>query len=56
MSSKSIVYLGIFVGSTLASGLASLLGFGFLSFTNLAISTVGSLLGFYLAFTITKRI
>lgn len=50
MSSKSIIYLGIFIGSTIFSGLASLLGFDFLSVTNLVISTIGSLIGFYIAY------
>lgn len=55
MSSKSIIYLGIFIGSTIFSGLASLLGFDFLSITNLVISTIGSLIGFYIAYKLIQQ-
>jgi len=55
MSSKSIIYLGVFIGSFLGSGIASLLGFNFLSITTLVISTAGSLIGFYIAYKLISN-
>jgi len=54
MSRKSIIMLGMIVGSTLGSLFASLFGAGIFSFTSLFANAVGGVAGIWLAYRLTK--
>jgi hypothetical protein len=50
MPSKSRIWLGIFIGSTLGGLVPSLWGDGFLSYASLFFSGVGAFAGLWIAF------
>lgn len=50
MSDKSIIYIFIFVGSTVGSFIPNLWGAGFLSFSSIIFSAIGGLLGIWLGY------
>ncbi len=49
MSTKSLVMLGMTVGSAIGSFIPTLWGASFLSYTSLILSAVGGLLGIWIA-------
>jgi hypothetical protein len=53
MSRKSIIMLGMIVGSCVGGYATTLFGSGMLSFTSLIGSTIGGILGIWIAFKIT---
>jgi hypothetical protein len=54
MNSKSIVWLGLFVGSFIGGLLPSLWGADTFSFSGVILSAVGGLLGIYAGFRISR--
>lgn len=51
MSKKTLIWIGIFVGSTIGSYLPVLWGdAGFFSFSSIIFSTIGGLVGVYIGF------
>ncbi len=51
MSKKILIWIGVFVGSTLGGFVPALWGGNLFSFSGLLFSTLGALLGIYLGFT-----
>ena len=56
MSTKTWIWIGVFIGSTAGSYVPSLWGEGFLSFSSILASTVGGLVGIWLGFKIGQMI
>jgi hypothetical protein len=56
MSSKTLIWIGVFVGSTIGSLIPELWGAGMLSFSSIIFSTLGGLAGIWLGFTISHKI
>lgn len=54
MASKSAVVLGMVLGSIIGSLISSLLGLGLLSFASLFLSSLGGLIGIYVAYRRVK--
>jgi len=54
MSSKKMMMLGLFVGSTIGGYIPTLLGAGMFSFSSLFASGIGGLIGIWLAKKITN--
>jgi hypothetical protein len=54
MESKSLIYLGLFIGSTVGSYVPTLWGAGFLSFSSVICSAIGGILGIYIFFKISQ--
>ncbi|MBI3589713.1 MAG: hypothetical protein HY093_04880 [Candidatus Liptonbacteria bacterium] len=54
MSSKSIIWLGMIVGSTAGSFIPSLWGSGVLSYSSLLFSTLGGVAGIWLGFKLSR--
>ena len=54
MEFKSIVWIAVFVGSTIGGLLPSLWGAGFLSFSSVIFTALGGFLGIWLAYKITR--
>lgn len=54
MSSKTLVYLGMFIGSTIGGYLPTLFGAGLISFTSVFFSAVGGIIGVYIGYKISQ--
>ena len=54
MESKQLVYLGLFIGSTVGSYVSTFWGAGFLSFSSVICSAVGGLIGIYIFFKMSR--
>ncbi len=52
MEDKSIIYICVFIGSTLGSLLSSLWGGGFFSISGVVFGAVGGFIGLYIAYKI----
>ena len=50
MSTKTSVWIGMFIGSTIGSYIPSLWGAGMFSFSGIILSGVGALAGVYIGF------
>ncbi len=50
MDSKKIIWIGMFVGSTVGSSIPSLWGVGYFSLTGVFLGAVGGFLGIYIGF------
>jgi len=55
MSSKSFVWLGMFVGSTVGSLIPELWGAGVLSFSSLFFGAAGAIVGIWLGFKVSNN-
>lgn len=53
MERKTAVWFGLFIGSTLGGFVPSLWGAGMLSYSGLIASSVGSLVGIWIAWRVT---
>ena len=53
MSTKTTIWIGVFIGGTIGGYIPYLWGAGFLSFSSLLLSALGSLAGLYLGFKIS---
>jgi hypothetical protein len=56
MPSKTFIWIGMFVGSSIGSYLPVLWGAGFFSFTSIVLSAIGAIAGIWLGFKISKMI
>lgn len=54
MNAKSLIWIGVFVGTTVGGFIPTLWGAGMLSFSSIMWSTVGGLAGIYLGFKLSK--
>ncbi len=54
MNPKSLIWIGVFVGSTLGSLVPLLWGADMLSFSSIVWSTIGGLAGIYLGFKLSR--
>jgi hypothetical protein len=54
MESKTLVWIGIFVGSTVGSSIPLLWGASFLSFSSIFLSGVGAAIGIWLGWRISQ--
>ena len=54
MSTKSIIWIFMFIGSTIGGFIPTLWDAGFLSFSSLLLTAVGGLLGIWLAFNMNQ--
>lgn len=54
MDTKKSIWVGVFVGSTVGSYIPELWGAGFLSFSSLFFSAVGSLIGIYFGYQLSR--
>lgn len=50
MSSKSLVWIGLFVGSAIGGYIPTLLGDNFLSYTSAILTAVGGIIGIWIGF------
>lgn len=50
MSQKSLIWIGLFIGSTIGSFVPELWGGGMLSISSIIFSTIGGIVGIYLGF------
>lgn len=50
MSSKTLIWLGLFVGSTIGGMIPSLWGAGFLTYSSVLLTAVGGLIGIWIGF------
>jgi len=53
MNSKSLIWIGMFLGSTIGGFIPSLWGAGFLSFSGIIFTAIGGFLGIWLGFKIS---
>ncbi len=51
---KQLVWIGLFVGSTIGSMIPSLWGAGFLSLSSIVLSAVGGFAGIYAGYKVSK--
>jgi hypothetical protein len=56
MSSKTLIYFGLAVGSAVGGWLPLLWGASFLSFSSVLLTAVGGLVGIYLGFKLTRMV
>jgi hypothetical protein len=54
MNTKSLVWIGVFVGSTLGSLVPTLWGAGFLSFSSVIFTAAGGFLGLWLGYKLSE--
>lgn len=54
MNPKSLIWIGVFVGTTVGSFLPTLWGAGYFSFSSVIWSTVGGILGIYAGFKLSQ--
>lgn len=54
MNSKSIIWVGMFVGSAIGGYIPMIWGGSLLSFTSIILTAVGGIIGIYLGFKISK--
>jgi len=55
MSSKTLVMLGVFIGSVLGSILSSTFGIDSISYLGIIFSSVGAFLGFLISYNLVKE-
>ena len=55
MSQKSLIWIGLFVGSTLGGMAPGLWGVGFLSYSSVLLTAVGGLIGIWIGFRLGKN-
>ena len=53
MNAKSLIWIGVFVGTTIGGFLPTLWGADFLSISSIVWSTVGGIAGIYLGFKLS---
>ena len=56
MSAKSLIWIGVFVGSTVGGSLPMLWGGGFMSMSSVILSTVGGLAGIWGGFKLSQMV
>ncbi len=56
MSSKTLIYLGLAIGSVFGGWLPVLWGESFLSFSSVVLTAVGGLAGIYLGFKLSQNL
>lgn len=54
MNSRALIWLGLFVGSTIGSFIPNLWGAGFLSFSSILLSAVGGAVGIWVGYKLTN--
>ena len=54
MSKKTLIWIGLFVGSTLGGMTPTLWGVGFLSYSSVLLTAVGGLLGIWIGFRLSN--
>lgn len=54
MQSKSLIYFGLFIGSTAGSYIPTLWGASFLSFSSVLFSALGGIAGIYIFYKISQ--
>ena len=54
MNPKYIIFIGMFIGSTLGSLIASGFGFDYLSLTSAFVSFAGGAIGVYVSYQLTR--
>lgn len=54
MNSKTMVWIGMAIGSTLGGMIPSLWGAGFISFSSILFSGLGAIIGIWLGFKISR--
>jgi predicted lipid-binding transport protein (Tim44 family) len=54
MQSKSLIWLGLFIGSTIGSLIPMLWGGGLFSFSSIILSGLGGIAGIYIFFKISR--
>lgn len=54
-NSRPLVWIGLFVGSTIGSMIPSIWGAGFLSFSSILLSGVGAIVGIYVGYKISQN-
>ena len=52
MNTKSLIWIGLFIGSTIGSVLPSLWGAGMFSFSSILLSAVGGIFGIWAGFKV----
>lgn len=55
MSSKSLVWLGLFIGSTIGGFIPTLWGDSFLSLSSVLLTAVGGIAGIYAGFKFSQQ-
>lgn len=55
MDRKTAIWIGVFVGSTVGGFVPSLWGAGMLSYSGLIASSIGSLVGIWVAWKVTEE-
>ncbi len=55
MNTKSLVWIGAFVGSTIGGFIPDLWGAGLFSFSSILLSSLGAILGIYLGFKVGQN-
>lgn len=55
MSSKALVWIGMFVGSAIGSYIPNLWGNGFLTFTSVIFTAIGGLIGIWIGFGLSNH-
>ena len=54
MSTKSIIWIGMFIGSTIGSFIPSLWGDNFLSLSSMLLTALGGLVGIWLGYKMSR--
>ncbi len=54
MSSKTLIWIGMFIGSTIGGFIPSIWGEGMLSFSSIIFTAIGGILGIYIGFKISN--
>lgn len=54
MNSKTLVWIGMFVGSTIGSFIPTLWGAGMFSFSSIFFSSIGAIVGIYFGFKLSN--
>lgn len=53
-NSKPLIWIGLFIGSTIGSFIPDLWGAGILSFSSILLSGIGGILGIYVGFKLSS--
>ena len=56
MGSKTLIWIGLFVGSTIGGFIPSLWGAGFFSLWSMLFSTLGALAGIWAGYQLSRRL
>lgn len=54
MNSRGLIWLGLFIGSTIGGYIPSLWGASFLSFSSVILSAVGGVIGIWLGYKLSR--